>query len=276
MPSFIRLLTKEGLKPVDYTADSLNAAAAFEPDDGIYTVTNTYNIFQVLKFDAHLDRMEDSARREGIPLQLDRPALKNALRSMISEAGFGDVRFRVTVSASQPDCMIISLEPFEPPSPLLIIQGVRCITLANSARHHAASKTTDWMHKRQSIKENLPANIFEALLLDADGYILEGTTSNFYAIVDGELRTAGANVLYGIAQQIVFEVAPGIVPVNKTAVHISDLPRVEEAFITSSSRGIMPVVKIDEKVIGEGVPGPLTMALREAYSRWVKANLVDL
>jgi branched-chain amino acid aminotransferase len=273
MPAYIRILTPDGLQPVDYSADSLNDAAVFEPQNGIYTVANTYKIFYVLKFDAHLDRMEDSARRENIPLKLNRTALKSALHSMITDAGFGDVRFRVTVPAAQPDHFIITLEPYKPPSPQIIAQGVRCSTIPNSARSHAASKTTGWMHTRASLRND---DAYETLLLDAQNHILEGSGSNFYAILDGELRTAGEGVLPGIAQQVIFEIAPGIVPVNKIPVRLDDLPRVEEAFITSSSRGIIPVVKIDGKVIGEGVPGALTMVLREAYTRWVKAHLVEL
>jgi branched-subunit amino acid aminotransferase/4-amino-4-deoxychorismate lyase len=117
MPCYIRILTPQGLQPVPYTADSLADAVRYEPSDGIYTVTNTYHTVQVLKFDAHLDRLEDSARRESIPLRLDRRRLRQGLRQMIAEAGFGDVRFRITVSRQQPDHFILSVEPFKPQPP---------------------------------------------------------------------------------------------------------------------------------------------------------------
>src|SRR5215213_1530271 len=107
MPAYVRLLTSTGLQPVAYTADSLADAAHHEPTDGIYTIANTFNTFQVLKFDAHLDRMEDSARREGIPLTLERPRLRAALRQMTTESGYGDVRFRITVPRDQPDSFIL-------------------------------------------------------------------------------------------------------------------------------------------------------------------------
>jgi hypothetical protein len=74
MPCLIRLLTPDGLKPVDYRAESLADAARYEPHDGVYTITNTYNTFQVLKLDGHLDRLENSAGLAGIPLALDRGA----------------------------------------------------------------------------------------------------------------------------------------------------------------------------------------------------------
>jgi branched-chain amino acid aminotransferase len=272
-PTYIRQLTPDGLQPVAYTADSLREAAEHEPD-GIYTVTNTYNTFQTLKLDSHLDRMEDSAVREGIALQLDRPRLRKALRQMISEAGFGDVRFRVTVPRSQPDHFIISLEPYTPPSSSIANAGVRCITVSGLARRNPSAKTNDWLIDRSHFE--LPDGIYEGLLLTEDGFILEGFSSNFYAILDGELRTAGEGVLPGIAQQIVFAVAPEILILRRDAVHYSDLAHCTEAFMTSSSRGVIPIINIDGQQIGDGTPGPRTMAIQRAYNRWVQAHLEDL
>lgn len=273
-PCFIRALTPDGLQPVDYTADSLAEAARYEPPDGVYTVTNTYDTFRVLKFDAHLDRLEDSARRENISLALDRPRLRAALRAMIAEANFGDVRFRITVPRARPDHLILSLEPFYPPAPEVYEQGVKCITLPDSARENPAAKSTGWMHERERFP--LPPNVYTGLLLDAEGSILEGLSSNFYAVLDGELRTAGVGVLPGIAQQIVFEIAPGVLPLRKEAVNVRDLPRLSEAFITSSSRGIVPVVAIDDVTIGAGRPGGHTRSLMAAYREWVTRHLEEL
>jgi branched-chain amino acid aminotransferase len=273
-PCLIRELTPTGLAPVSYTADSLAEAAHFEPYDGVYTVTNTYNTFKVLKFDAHLDRLEDSARRANIPLKLDRPRLRSALRQIIAESGYGDARFRITVGREHPDHFILSVEPFKPQPPEVYANGVCCITLPDSARQNAAAKTTGWMHDREKI--TLPPGIYTGLLLNGEGDILEGESSNFYAVMDGELRTAGADVLPGIAQQIVFAVANGLMPIRKEPVNVRDLPALQEAFITSSSRGIVPVVAIDNVTLGDGTPGPHTRALRGAYLAWVDAHLEEL
>ena len=274
MTSTIRILTPAGLQSAPYTADSLADAVQYEPADGVYTLSNTCNTFQVLKFDAHLDRLEDSARREHILLKFDRPRLRAALRQMIADSGFGDVRFRITVPRAQPDHVILSIEPFKPYPPELYEQGILCVTLPGSARLHPASKTTGWMHSRRHIA--LPPGIYEGLLVDEAGNILEGTSSNFYAILGDELRTAGEGVLPGIAQQIVFTVAPATLPVCKQPVHVRDIPQLSEAFITSSSRGIVPVVEIDGNRIGNGHPGARTLGLRRAYLDWVARHLEDL
>lgn len=273
-PCLIRMLTPDGLQPVDYSADSLAEAARHETQDGVYTVTNTYNTFQVLKFDAHLNRLEDSARRLNISLTLNRPQLRAALRQMIVESDFGDVRFRITVPRQQPDHPILSIEPFQRQPPEVYEKGVSCITLPDSARHNPGAKSTGWMHEREQFA--LPQGIYTGLLLDSDGNILEGLSSNFYAVLDGELRTAGVGMLPGIAQQIVFEVAPSVLPVRKEAVNVRDLPRLSEAFVTSSSRGIVPVVQIDEVTIGAGLPGDKTLALMAAYRERVSSLLEEL
>lgn len=276
MPAIIKILTPAGLQPAAYSAASLQDAAHYEPEYGIYTVTNTFHGTQVLKLDAHLDRMEDSARRAGIPLVLDRARLRAALREMIEAADFGDVRFRITVSAEQPDHFILSIEPFAPVAPDVITKGVRTITAANSARHNPAAKTTDWMHAREALAQAMPPDIYDTFLLDANGYLMEGLGCNFYAILDDELRTAGEGVLPGIAQQVVFEIAPPIIPVRRAAVHVSEIPRFSEAFLTSSSRGIIPVVEMDGIRIGQGVPGAKTLALRQAYLAWMQTHLQEL
>lgn len=273
-PCLIRTLMPDGrLEPAAYTAESLAEALPHEPD-GIYTIASTFQRTRVLKLDAHLDRMEDSAQREGIPLRLDRARLRAALRQMIEEAGYTESRFRITVPRAQPDRAILSLEPFTPPGPELIARGVRCATVPGLARRNPEAKTSDWAHSRRQAA--LPPGVYEGLLVSADGSILEGFSSNFYAVLDGALRTAGAGVLPGVAQQIVFEVAPAVLPVQREAARLTDIPRMAEAFLTSSSRGVIPIVAIDGQRVGGGVPGPHTQAIRVRYNAWVESHLEAL
>lgn len=276
MPCTIRLLTPSGLDPAPYVADSLLDAARHEPADGVYTITNTFERTKVLKIDAHLNRLEDSARREGIPLSLNRPRLRAALRQLIDVADYGDVRFRVTVARADPSRLILSCEPFRPLAAATYQQGVRVVLVRGAARHNPAAKTTDWMVDRQALETSLPAGVFTGILVSDGGELLEGLSSNFYAILDGELWTASAGVLPGIAQQIVLEVAPAVLPVRREAPLTADLPRVAEAFLTSASRGIVPIVQIDERIVGDGTPGPLTRALGERYQAWAAAHLEEL
>lgn len=273
-PCIINTLTPNGLQAVDYTAESLADAVRYEPHDGVYTLANTFNRTQVLKLDAHLDRLEDSARREAIALRLDRPALRRGLRQMIEQSGYGDVRFRISIPREAPDRIILSIEPFAGHPAHIYTQGLKAVTLSQVARVNPIAKTTGWMHNRDTV--HLPPGIEVGLLVDADGYILEGTSSNFYAILDGTLHTAGSGVLPGVAQQIIFEVAPALLPLKREAVHVDDIPRFSEAFISGSSRGIVPLVEINGVPISGGQPGATTQALRTAYQAWLSTHLEEL
>lgn len=276
MPAIVKRLTAAGLLDVDYAAESLDAAAEFEPRHGVYTVSNTYHRTQTLLLNAHLDRLEDSARREGFAIRCDRQRLRQALRRIIEESAYDDARFRISAPGDSPGELLLSIEPFQPPSPAVIRQGVRCATSAEVARLNPASKASEWMHIRKQLAAARRPEIYETFIVDADGRILEGLSSNFYAIEGGELRTAGARVLAGISRQVVIETCAAIIPLRLEAPMRANIARFSEAFLTSSSRGIIPVVEIDGVRVGGGSPGKITGQLRAAYERWVADHLEEL
>lgn len=276
MPAYIKKLVGHQLQAVTYQAASLTDAVQYEPSDGIYTVANTFNTYDTIKLDAHFDRMEDSAARQHFVLRLNRQRIRQALRQMINEAQFGDVRFRVTVSRAQPDVVILSMEPYTPPSDALTQQGVRCITAPNRARHNAAAKTTDWMFARQQLMDAMPTDIYDTFLLDAENHILEGLGANVYVIMDDTLYTAADSILKGISRQIILEIAPTLLTVKEKAPSVAEISRFDEAFLTSSSRGIIPVIEIDATAIGNGTVGKYTRRLQAAYHDWVQTHLIPL
>ncbi len=265
----------QGLVNVVFKAGSLLDAAQHEPRAGVYTVGKTYQRTKSLLFDEHLSRLQDSARRQGFSLKYDPTQLRSALRLMIVESNYGDVRFRISVAADAPDDALISIEPFQPPSPHLIERGARCIT-STATRQSPAAKSSEWMHRRRALEAAQPADIYETFLLDAQGNLLEGASSNVYVILDGELHTAPAGVLAGISRMIVLAVCDRIVPLRPLAPNVSEFDHFSEVFLSSSSRGIIPVVELDGKVIGDGRVGATTLALRAAYQRWVDDHLEEL
>ena len=276
MPAIVRRFTTHGLEKVEYTVNSLAEAVASEPYDGVYTVSNTRQRTKTLLIDAHLDRLEASARRERIPLRYDRQQLKAALRAMILASGYGDVRFRVSAPASRPDTLMLTLEPYEPPDQSLIMKGVKCVTSNAERRKDPSAKTSDWMHVRAKLQGAMAPESYEIVLLDKNGCMLEGASSNFYAVLDGQLHTAGSGMLAGISRRIVLEVCRDVMPLRLQAPRLDELPDFREAFLSSSSRGIVPIVRIDEHVIGDGMVGENTFRLRHAYQQWVAEHLEEL
>jgi len=137
-------------------------------------------------------------------------------------------------------------------------------------RDNPAAKDTRFIATASAAYQGLPPGVHEGLMVADDGSILEGLSSNFFAVRDGVLRTEGDRALSGITRSIVLEVAGGLLPVSLTPIRIADLPRVTECFLTSVSREILPVRRIDDVRIGADAPGGVTRQLIAAFRTLVQ------
>jgi branched-chain amino acid aminotransferase len=275
MPIPVRVLTLDGkLIPASFTADSLDDVGNFEPE-GVYTITRTYHSDHTVMLDAHMDRLEHSALLENIELKLDRDWIRSGLRRLIHQAGFKESRFRITIPREAPDTAILAVEPLKIITEALRKSGVLVATLCIE-RPNPQAKSTRWIQRREMARKKLPDWAYEGLVCTADGLILEGFSSNFYSVESDRLRTAKDVVLSGIARKILLEVSDGLVDVDYEPIHRNELDALDEALLTSSSRGIVPIVGIDDHVIGAGQPGPVTHELWQRYQRWVEGHLEKL
>ena len=104
------------------------------------------------------------------------------------------------------------------------------------------------------------------VLPDGDGCITEGPGYNVFALVDGAFVTPASGVLQGVTRRAVLDIAAEAgIPAGAGILGADDLRRADEAFLTSTAGGVMPVVSIDGRPLGEGKPGPLTTQLRQRY-----------
>jgi branched-chain amino acid aminotransferase len=165
--------------------------------------------------------------------------------------------------------LFVSVEPFTPVPEALYRDGVSCAVVAIH-RSNPRAKDTQFIHTADEAYRGLPPGVHEGLMQAEDGAILEGLSSNFFAVLRGDLRTEGERALPGVTRALVLEVAQGLLSVVQLPVTVNELPDVEECFITSVSREILPVVKIDGRPIANGRPGPRT---HELMARW--AALVE-
>jgi branched-chain amino acid aminotransferase len=246
---------------------------------GAYTTIRTYQGDKVIRLQNQVLRLERSARLAGKPIQLDEARLRGALRSAIPQARqqfqktlstasrAADLRLRLTLDLeSNPGDVYIAIEPLEIPPPGAYRDGVAIVTCTLERRLPEA-KLTRFIVRSQPIRQSLPSGINEAVMVSVQGYLLEGLTSNFFAVSQEEIRTADEAVLAGITRRLALESARRLgLPVRFEPVHLSELATLQEAFITSSSRGILPVRCIDAIQVGSGKPGPRTRRLRQAYA----------
>lgn len=270
-------LTRKGLSPAAIAGENLDDVSRQLPD-GTYTTLRTFDGNRFLRLDAHVDRLTGSARLLGKEAELDRSRLRQALADVLARTGFPESRLRITLpldakSAARaptdaPVEVYISIEPFEGVDPTLYETGVRAITML-IARVSPRAKATGFIAPSRTLKAGLPREVYEVLMVTGDGRILEGFTSNFFAFLEGRLFTAGEGVLEGITRSVVLELAEEMFPVERRAPRVSEIAHFDEAFITSSSRGVLPVVVINEEMVGEGAPGPLTRRLSRRYDEYV-------
>ncbi len=261
------------LTRLDIAPHCLTDVAASYP--GIYTIARTYYHNKVLGFDQHLARLEESAHILNIPLQLDRARLRAHLRRCVDECGFTDTRFCISIPGTSPDTYHLALEALREVDETDRQNGVRAYTI-RQMRDTPRAKSTAWIEIRRTLRQTLPNDAYEALLLGPNDTLLEGTGSNFYAVLDGELRTAGQGMLSGTARAGLLRVAPALLSVHTEAVRLPDLPRLDEAMLTSSSRGVVPITYINGEPINGGRPGPITQALSARYDAWAEAHLEPL
>jgi branched-chain amino acid aminotransferase len=269
IPTFV--LTPDDLTPAPYRVKSLTEAISYEPQ-GVYTVARTFHGDHALLLDAHLDRLEQSARLMGIALDLDRVRLRAALRDLLHDAAFPDSKFRITVPQDHPDQIYLAFEPYQPVPAAIMRQGASVITTP-LVRQNPIVKTTAWMTLRQPTVSTLPPGTYEAILVSEDGRLLEGLSSNFYGVLDGVMYTAGSGVLEGITRRAVLELVPAILPVHLAALCRPDITRLSEAMITSSGRGVVPVTRIDGNPVGDGRVGPIITAVERSYETWTEARI---
>jgi branched-chain amino acid aminotransferase len=246
----------------EYTGPTLDAVSLRLPN-GAYTTLRTYDTDRVIGLSAHLQRLIESGEMLQRLYPIDPAAIRSALRDVIAREGQPALRVRLTVPLAV-DEILISVEPFEVYPPEFYQRGVRCATRRIS-RHTPLAKSTDFIAPSRESKAALEPDIHELLIVNRAGEILEGISSNFYAVIDGVLRTAGKDVLEGVTRRIVLQEAAAIISIDYHPIALSDLPQIAEAFITSSSREVMPVIQIDDQIIGAGQPGAITLALLEKY-----------
>jgi len=243
---------------------SLAAVAAALPD-GAYTTFRTYGGRRVLRLESHLRRLEESVALKGGAGTLERKAARAAITAALEATGHDESRVRLTYA---PPRLFVAVEPFAPLPPEAYARGVSCVTVAVH-RNNPHAKDTRFIATAQGLYGTLPPGVEEGLIVGPDGAVLEGLSSNFFAVKDGVLRTEGERVLFGVTRSLVLEVASSALPVDERPVTIEDLRATDEAFLTSVSREVLPVVSIDGRAVGDLRVGRFTRTVMDGFAALV-------
>ena len=250
---------------------SLDEASRHLPS-GAYTTLRTYSHKNVIRLSTHIARLRESAILKGFDIEIDEKRIREAIRWVLEQGEAGqEKRLRLTLDLSQmPGSVYLSIDELHVPPVFAYEQGI-CVVTCDLHRVQPQAKLTDFIAPASDYRQTLAVGINEALMVNSKGEILEGLSSNFFAIQGNKLITAGEDVLAGITRALVINAARQLnLPVEYRAVQLSEIPQIDEAFITSASRGILPVRQIDNFLIGNGHPGEITKTISAAFERLIE------
>jgi branched-chain amino acid aminotransferase len=259
--------------------------------EGVYEVLRTYDRRPFL-FPAHMARLRASAARIALPCPIDDGQVLARIRETIASAALdGEAYIRILLTRGVGDIvydpaacpvptLVVIVKPHHDPPPETFRDGVR-LALVSVVRNHPQSvspavKSNNLLNNALAMQEAYSRGAVEALMRNHRGDLCECAQSNIFLVRDGALWTppADAGLLMGITREFVLDLARtlGVTSHESTLVD-ADLAAADEAFITSTTREIVPVVAVDTVRIGTGVPGPLTRRLMAAYRAAVPGHL---
>jgi branched-chain amino acid aminotransferase len=254
--------------------------------DSVYETLRTYDGKPFL-FSRHFARLEHSAKAIELKLPWSKSKMLEEIRRTLIP---GECRIRVMITRGEgevgPDIetctdpkAIIIVVPLIPVPERVYQQGVDVVisTVRRSARF-ADIKTGSLIHQVLARREAKLKHAYEAILLTADDKLSDGITSNIYMIRDGKLLTPShdAGIVDGITRGVVLELARDSgLQVVEGLFESSEVGQAQEMFLTSSTREVVPIARVDGKPVGSGKPGPVTLMLLRGYRAAIQKLAAD-
>jgi len=257
--------------------------------EGVYETLRTFN-GQPFLFDRHMQRLRNSAGMLMLPVPVTDQDMADRCRATMRAAGLGDgpqneayIRILLTrgvgelsydlAGCPEPSIVIIVKPQVDPPASAYD-QGMK-LAIVNIVRNHPGTvnpliKSNNLLNNALAMQEAARRGADEGVMRNFRGELAECTTSNLFVVKGGAALTPplDAGLLPGITRAYVFEVGEEAgIPVREAVLHDADLLNADEAFFTSTTRGVMPATRVDEQLIGSGAPGPITRALGAAYDK---------
>lgn len=244
---------------------------------GIYDGLRTYNGKPFL-FAEHFARFISSAEALGLVIPVTETELQQVITELVAKNGDTEAAIRIIITGGETSDGVT----FNPATPTILVlteplpeypkriyrEGVKLITYEYE-REMPEIKTTNYITavKLQPYQEQQSA--FEVLYV-SQGHILEATTSNFFLFLNDTLVTPKRNVLGGITRNLVLKLAKDSFSIEERELTVSELVGASEAFITSSFKEIVPVVKIDKTIIGQSIVGKRTKSLMDKFHKFTR------
>jgi branched-chain amino acid aminotransferase len=250
--------------------------------DSAFEVMRTYN-GRAFREREHLARLQRSCERLRIPLPLGLDALSTRVARAVQASNLSECYVRVVITRGrgalgirlpaqpEPSVLVYAL-PLDPPAPEAYTRGIEVglvhVGRATDGTSAAGAKTSNYLTSVLALDEVAQRGCSEAIVVGAQGELIEGATSNLFIVRAGKLATppVSSGLLEGITRASILQLAAQLgVPAEEHRITSADLYAADEAFITSTIRELLPVVRADGQAIGSGQPGPIYQRLLAAY-----------
>jgi len=249
--------------------------------DGVFEGIRAYK-GKVWKFDEHIDRLFASAQAIQLRIPLDRKEMKDAVLKTVRANGLKDCYIRLVVTRGKGD---LGLDPKKCPRPTVFIiahtiklypkelyyKGMEIVTVATVRNFvNAIDPQIKSLNYLNNVLAKIEANLAgapEAIMLSRDGYVLECTGDNIFIIKNGVLITPPTwlGVLAGITRNTMLGLAEKLkIPAKEEVFTRYSLYNADECFLTGTAAEVIPVVKVDGRIIGNGMPGKISLRLMKA------------
>ena len=258
--------------------------------EGIYETMRTYH-GRLFLYERHTRRLRNSARMISLDVPFTDQQLATRIAETITASGLtGETYTRVLVTRGVGDLtydpgatpvpsVVIIVKPHVDPAAEVYEQGVRAV-ICDIVRNHPGSvnpmiKSNNLMNSALAMQEALKRGGFEGIMRNYKGELTECTTSNLFIVRKGAAVTPplAAGLLPGITREFLFDVGKEIgVEVREEPLRDADLFAADEAFLTSTTREVVPIVTVDDKTIGAGTPGPVTRKLLDEFRKRALAD----
>jgi len=221
----------------------------------------------------HLNRLFRSAELIELGMPFTREYIAEIIQQVIERNPYKHATLRILMTggesedgvmpSGQPQLAVL-ISPLGERDMERFTRGVKLIT-SHLMRVSPEAKTSNYIAAIRSLKQAARQHASDALFVNEQDYVLEGTRSNFFVFRGDTLITPYAGILLGVTRNTVLALAQGRFAIEERPILLSELAHVDEAFITSSSKEIMPVIQIDDIIIGSGKPGPHTFELEHRF-----------
>lgn len=244
---------------------------------GVFDFLRTYGK-KPFHLEAHLQRLQRSARLIGLHMPWATDELNTIVHQTLERSQHGEANIRLVVTGGissdgitpqQDSTLLVMVTALQPMPSEWYRDGVKVIT-THDERYCPGAKTINYIPAIIALKRAASQQAIESLYVDRYGRVLEGTTSNLFALQDDVLITPDRDILPGITRDVILRLASDFYPTQLRSIKKEELRLMDELFITSSNKEVLPVVRVDEIVVGNGKPGARTLKIMQAFAEWTQ------